>query len=125
MSRKRGPAMSREDRLASLEADIDALPRTRRSERVNAVRMDVDFLLAPYSIIRAAAHERRLSVTAYVRRATYAMACHDLGIPLSEALTRDPRVARENGFGVDDPEGTIFGSWEIERLRGGQDGAGR
>jgi len=123
VSRKRGPAISREDRLRSLEADIDALPRARRSERVNAVRVEIDFLLAPYSIVRVAAQERRLSVAAFVRRATYAMACRDLGLPLSEALERDPRVARENGFGVNDPEGTIFGPWEIERLRGEGDGA--
>lgn len=124
MRRRRGPAMSREDRLDSLMADIDALPRARRSDRPDSVRIETDFLIDPYSAVREAAAERRLSVPAFVRRAAYAMAAHDLGIPVAHLIARDPRVARENGFGVDDPAGMIFGSWEIAAL-GGEDGAER
>jgi len=123
VSRRGG--LSREERAASLIADIDALPASRRNERAGAARVDTDFILAAYSIVRQAARERRMSVQAYVRRAVYAMACHDLGVPVTVAFEIDPRVTRDNGFGVSDPDGTRYGSWEIEHLRGEPDGAER
>ena len=46
------------------------------------------------------------------------MAAHDLQIPLTHLLERDPRMARDTGFSVPDPDGTRFGFWEIERLVG-------
>lgn len=124
MSGRRVTRLSKEDRVASLLADIDALPRSRRNDRPGTVRVDTDLMISVYSIVREAAKVRRITVAAYMRRAAMAMACHDLGLDLSEALTRDPRVSRDTGFATTDPEGTIFGPWEIERLRGEDDGTG-
>lgn len=123
MSRRGG--LTPEERRRSLIADIDALPGPRRNERAGAVRVDADFLLAPYSVIRQAARDRRMTTQSYVRRAAYAMACHDLGLPLLDVLAMDPRAARDNGFGVSDPDGSRFGLWEIEKLRGEPDATER
>jgi hypothetical protein len=101
--------------LESLLADIDALPRSRAGMNVD-IRLEIPE--GPHSILLAAARARRLSTAAFIKRAAYAMACFDLGFPLSDALTRDPRVSRENGFAVTDPDGVKFGQWEIEALRG-------
>lgn len=106
--------LSRADLDASLEADIDALPRARRNARRGAVRADFDIPIAPFSAIRAAANGRRLSTMAYIKRAAYAMAAADLGLSVTDLLALDPRVARENGFAVEDPAGTKFGSWDVE-----------
>lgn len=108
----------REARKASLKAAIDALPARRVSQATDAIKSQTDFIFGAYGIVVEAARGRRLSVAAYIRRAAYAMACHDLGIPLSEALERDPRMARETGFAVADPDGTKFGRWEIAALVG-------
>jgi hypothetical protein len=96
----------------SLIADIDALPRAARS------RVEVRFEIpeSTMSIILAAARGRRLSAFTYVKRAAYAMACFDLGLPVLDALQRDPTVARENGFSVSDPGGVKFGQWQIAAL---------
>lgn len=114
--------LSKAERAESLIADIEALPRSRKNVRADAVEVEVVFPISPFSVVRQAAKARRLSLPAFVRRAAYAMACRDLGVPLAEVLALDPRVARENGFGVDDPEGTKFGPWEIVALRGEGDG---
>jgi hypothetical protein len=121
MSPTRRPRLSAEDRRASLLADIDALPTSRRGDRPGVVRQEVDFVLAAYSAVRAAAALRRLSVSAFVRRAAYALAAADLGLPVTDLTKRDPRVARENGFAVDDPDASTFGSWDVE-VRNGADG---
>lgn len=121
----RGRQLTPEERAQSLIADIDALPPPRRNERAGAVRIDADFLLAPFSVVRQAALDRRMTTQSYVRRSAYAMACHDLGLPLADILAMDPRAARSNGFGVSDPDGSRFGLWEIESLRGETDAAER
>lgn len=106
---------------ASVHAAINALPERRTSKRPDSVKAQTDFLLAPYGAVVLASQARKMSLAAYVRRATYAMAAHDLGLPLSDLLERDPRVTRETGFAIDDPDGVKFGHWEIERLIGEAD----
>lgn len=118
MTTRRNTGLSREERVASLLADIDALPATRRNRRRDIIPSDTDFLPRAYGVVLEAARVRRLSLAAYIRRAVYAMACHDLNLPLSEVLEIDPRMSRETGFPVDDPEGRKFGPWEIEKLKG-------
>jgi hypothetical protein len=80
--------------------------------------MTTDLLPGALGLVQEAARVRRLSTAAYLRRCALAMACHDLDIPFSDALARDSRLSRETGFAVDDPDGTKFGRWEIERLVG-------
>lgn len=117
MSARRNPGLSLEERRASLLADIEALPARRSGKREDLIQVQGDFLDSTYGIVAEAARERRMAVASYMRRAAYAMACHDLDLPLSDAFKRDPRVTRETGFGVLDPEGVKFGDWEIESLK--------
>lgn len=115
MAAQRG--MSREEFWDSLQADIDALP-TVEDKRRRGIPMNTDALPAAHSVVVEAARSRKMSLSAYVRRAAYAMACRDLGLPLAEVLERDPRVSRDTGLALSDPTGTRFGRWEIERLVG-------
>lgn len=112
------------DWRARMLADVAALPaRTASYDHPDAIAVPVDFLMGPHGMLLGAARRRRVSVVAYVRRAAYAMVAHDLGIPLTELTLRDPRMSRETGFGVRDPEATKFGEWEIASLVGeGDDG---
>lgn len=103
-------------------AAIAALPERRVSERTDAIKSTVDFLSGAYGAVRLAAKIRRLSPAAYMRRAVLAMVAHDLELPLSDLIERDPRMSRESGFAVEDPQGTKFGQWEIERLVGETNG---
>lgn len=105
-------------RISSVHAAINALPARRGTDRPDSIVATTDLLPGAYGIVLQAAKERRMSTTAYLRRAALAMACHDLGIPFSDAMDRDPRVTRETGFAVNDPQGTKFGLWEIETLVG-------
>lgn len=113
-----------EERRQSLLTAIANLPSSGHDKSGMNARVEVDFLIAPYSIVREAARSRKLTTAAYVRRAAYAMACHDLGLPIVEATSRDPRMTRHTGFMIDDPEAVKFGPWEIEKLRGVGDAAG-
>lgn len=108
----------RPTRDATLRAAIAALPRTRGGENAETISAATDFRVGSFNLVIEAAHLRKLSVGGYLRRAAFAFACHDLGLPLSEALARDPRMTRQTGYAAVDPEGTIFGPWEIERLIG-------
>ena len=108
----------RSTRDATLKAAIAALPKTRGGENTETVGATTDFRVGTFSIVIEAAKARKMSVGGYLRRAAFAMACHDLGLPLSEALSRDPRITRDTGYAALDPEGTKFGPWEIERLVG-------
>lgn len=110
--------VDRETRDATLKAAIDALPRMRGGDNAETITTSTDFRVGSFNIVIEAARLRHMSVGGYLRRAAFAMACHDLALPLSDALARDPRVTRETGWAVADPEGTIFGPWEIERLVG-------
>lgn len=102
-----------------MRADIAALPaRDIGYDHPDAIAVPVDFLMGPHGMLLGAARRRRVSVVAYVRRATYAMVAKDLGIPLAELTRRDPRMSRETGFGIRDPEATKFPGWEIEALAG-------
>lgn len=106
------------DPRATLRAEIDALPSARRSRRPSATSITTDFLPGAYGAVLEASRVRRMSLQAYLRRAALAFAAHDLGIPVTDLLERDPRVARETGFSVEDEAGTRFGSWEIGSLVG-------
>lgn len=97
----------------ALEADIADLPIRRRDRRGIVTDHETDFLQGPYSAIIAAAKQRRMSIPAYLRRAAYALAAADLGIPVLDLIARDPRCARDTGLRVDDPAGVKFGSWEV------------
>lgn len=55
-------------------------------------------------------------MASYTRRAVMAFAAHDLGVPLSDLVGHDPRMARDTGAPMSDPEGKRFGAWEIESL---------
>lgn len=107
------------DWRAALRANIADLPVQRSTPRPEAIAIGADFLPGVYGAIVKAANARRLSPTSYVRRAALALAAHDLNIPLTDLLERDPRMSRQSGFGVDDPEGTKFGPWVIDGLSGG------
>lgn len=98
----------------SVRASVADLPRT--TDRATAVQ--VDFLPGAHGIVIEAAKARRVAVASYIRRAALAMACHDLGIPFSDALERDARISNLMGAAIDDPDGVRFGAWEIERLLG-------
>lgn len=102
----------------SVLAAIAALPERRESKVPTAEKVATDFDGGGYGIIVEAAKIRRLSLSAYLRRSAYAMACHDLDIPFSVAMARDSRVSRDTGVPFPDPDGTRFGVWEIEGLVG-------
>lgn len=107
------------DWKAALRANVADLPEQRARPRPEAVAMSPDFLPGAYGAIVKAANARKLSPTSYVRRAALALAAFDLDIPLTDLLARDPRMSRQTGFGVDDPDGVKFGPWEIDGLSGG------
>lgn len=104
-----------------VRADVAALPERRSTIPRDSAKYDVDVKSGARGLLNRAAAARRLSVSAYLRRAGFAMAAYDLGVPLSDFLTFDPRMARETGLAVADPEGHLFGRWEIESLKGDED----
>lgn len=112
MPRRKKPEVDWRD---IVRADVAALPRSSGGDEMTVTVMAPPSTM---SLLRQAARARRMSVSSYVRRSAYAMACHDLQIPFAEVLARDPRVARETNLGVLDPDGTAFGRWEIDRLVG-------
>lgn len=103
-----------EERKDALRAAIAALPAT--PERPERLGSSVQLSRRVYKTIARAATARRMHLSSYIRRAAYAMAAKDLGIPLSDILALDPYVSRETGHRVSDPKGTKFGPWEIDRL---------
>jgi len=104
------------DPNAAIKARIAALPTKSGGDPPNTIVATVDMRRSAAGIVIEAAKARRLSLPAYIRRAAYAFACFDLGLPLSDALTRDPRVTRDTGFPVEDVDGALFGPWEIAAL---------
>lgn len=110
---------AREERKQSLLAAIAGLPQSRSGDKPGSTKVTFDTMDAAYSVVLQAAKARRMSVAAYARRAAMAMAAHDLHLPLTEVVERDPRISRENGFTLDVPlDKPTFGLWEIERLIG-------
>ena len=105
--------------IDSMLASVNELPEPRGTRPKNAFTVSADFLPGASGAILKAAAARRLSPTSYVRRAALALAAHDLGIPLTEILQRDPRMARPTGHPVPDPHGDRFGPWCITGLTGG------
>lgn len=100
----------------TVRANVAALPQPPRGRAASGIF--VSFIGGGLSLLREAARARGMSPTGYARRAIYAMACFDLEIPVKEAFLRDPRVTRETGLGVVDPDGTGFGPWQITGLEG-------
>jgi hypothetical protein len=115
MRSRKGPKIDPHD---VVKAGIAALPAKSVGDARDVIAVDVDFRRPTYGMVIEAAKARRLSVPAYIRRAVYAFAAHDLEIPLQDALDRDPRVTRDTGYSLQDPTGTLFGHWEIARLVG-------
>lgn len=71
------------------------------------------------TVMKQAARERNMSITAYVRRATLAMAAFDLGLTLEEALAGEQTITPFEGQGPrrrQDPTTTDFGPWRIEKV---------
>lgn len=97
-----------------VRADVASLPSSGGEPGERSAT--TTFRLPVFRMLLEASRQRRLSPAAYVRRATMAMICHDLGVPLSEAVKHDPRMSRENGYPVLDESGTGFGPWEIDSL---------
>lgn len=65
-------------------------------------------------LVTAAAEMRGCSLTSYVRRATFAMIAHDLGLEVSGLTALDPRVGPKGASTVySDPGGTMYGPWRI------------
>lgn len=108
----------RPDWRETMRADIDSLPQSRRPREADLVKTQTDFRLSTISAVRQAAASRGVTVAAFIRRATYAMAAHELGIGITELTSRDDRMANASGFSISDPLGDRFGEWEIELLRG-------
>lgn len=108
------------DWLATLRAEVNALPNSDTGPGDPVSAGQIDFIPGAYGAVMRAAGERRISVASFARRATYAMAAYDLRIPLQDLIDRDPRMTRNTGFAVPDPKMTRFGLWEIERLIGDQ-----
>lgn len=120
MSPRRAPKI---DPRETLRAEIAALPARKTSDPAMSTAISVDMLRPAYAIVIEAAKARRMSVPAYIRRAAYAFAAHDLEIDLLDVLARDPRLTRDSGFPIVDPEGTKLGVWKIAGLTGeGVDG---
>lgn len=115
MRRRSAPQI---DPRAAIKARIDAIPAKAAAGESALVSQNVDFRRPTFGMLIEAAKLRRLSVQSYMRRAAYAFAAYDLGLPLSDALDRDPRVTRDTGHRLEDPTGTLFGPWEIEKLAG-------
>lgn len=101
-----------------VRADVAALPDSRRPRESDLVKATTDFRLGAHTAVTQAARLRGVTVAAYLRRAAYAMAAHDLGLGLHELTSRDDRMANGTGYSIPDPHGTRFGVWEIESLRG-------
>lgn len=121
MRRSKADEALREARKQSLLAAIGALPATRDNRGRDTVPVSAGMPLPTLSIVRQAARERRLTLSSYVKRAAYAFAAYDLGIPVTEVLGMDPRVTRETGHSLDDADGSRFGAWQVENLLGKED----
>lgn len=104
----------------ALQAEVEDLPDIGPQRRSDTLGVEVDFIPGAYGTVREAAKIRRVSLAAFVRRSAYAMAAHDLEIPLMDIISRDPRMVRDTGQSMPDPQLRRFGLWEIERLLGEQ-----
>lgn len=105
------------DWAESILAELDAVPTSSDGTFLT----QVDCLSSAHAMVVKAARARRMSTAAYMRRAAYAMAANDLGVPVTAVLERDPRVSRETGVVFQDPKGVRFGSWQILGLAGDPD----
>ena len=116
--------MARKDELgvsdwrARILANVEALPESQ-AEGPKTVRANIPF--GPLGMVQRAARKRGVAISSYLKRSVYAMAAHDLGLPLSDFLARDSRISKHTNLGFDDPSGTRFGQWEIDRLVGEED----
>lgn len=99
-----------------VKADVESLPTAKARSAGGALQITSDMMPGVHRLLVKAAMDRRLSLSAYVRRATMAMIAQDLGRPLAELVTMDPRMSRETGYPIRDDDGTAFGVWEIAAL---------
>lgn len=107
------PELSPEERRKSLLAAISSLPPSSNAgRRMFKTPIPEDAAI----LVGRAARGRRMTVESYLRRAAYAMAAHDLDIPVTDILEIDPSVTRRESVVVQDADGSRFGSWEIEGL---------
>ena len=101
------------DWRAIVSADVDAI---RPDHDSGITKVIFDMRSPAHQIVERAAQARRMSVGAYSRRAAMAFAAYDAGIDVLELFAMDPRVTRETGVGMQDPDGTGFGDWRIAGL---------
>lgn len=94
--------------------DIERLPDSGARDDERGVQTTLR--LPVFRLLLKAAAARRLAPAAYARRAIMAMVCHDLKMPLAQAVREDPRMARETGYPIRDDDGFAFGAWEILAL---------
>lgn len=104
-----------ERRRSSVKAAIAALPTSKKPD-VRHVSLEIPDSV--WSYVHKAAVSREIQPGSYLRRAAYAMLAYDLGIPVTELFERDPGVTRYTGAKIQDPQGTKFGSWQIEEAQG-------
>lgn len=101
-----------------LRADVEALPLGTRRRGRHAGRYNIEVTPGVLPLLKRAAAARGVAPTTYIRRAMLAFIAHDLNKPLEALLVLDPRVTGPKSTRVvEDPEGEIGGSWEIEDLR--------
>lgn len=105
------------DWRATLMAEVAAIPESGGSKADVVGAVEIDFLMGAYGAVLQAAAARRISVPAFTRRSAYAMAAHDLNIPLADLIAIDARMTRDSGIPFPDPEMRRFGAWEIEALK--------
>lgn len=99
-------------RLVDNVADLDA----KRGEPKRRVALTPD----QRTLLLAAARDRGMSETAYMRRAIMAFVCHDLGLEWSTVMASEGPIRHAGHAAVYDrtpARGRGFGEWTIERLR--------
>lgn len=100
---------------------LDRIEASRFNKRPSRM-ISVNWNETLYRIVKHAAEERGISMSAYVRRAAAAMACYDLGLDYYTVM-KDERGTRgygQRGGNADDiavsSQGRGFGLWEIKEL---------
>ncbi len=101
------------DWRAIVRADVDAIRPDSDSGKTST---NIEMHTPAHQIVERAAQARRMTTASYMRRAAMAFAAYDAGIDVLELFAMEPRVTRETGTGMVDPEGTGFGDWRIKKL---------
>lgn len=69
-----------------------------------------------YVLVLEAARRRDLSMTAFQRRASLAVACHDLGFDWVTEMIDEPAVTPFGGTGAVQMDGFGYGPWRITEM---------